>query len=185
MTLSVQEDGSAERRSSKITSHDATKMSKLQLSLLVVVGTFLALNVLVGLSHIYGPDSLGHNLAIHNAVGEFKKGGKPALSSSSSRTESNAKAVVANPPSKAKQKNMEESQIAKLSCEKYGGPPDDFAQGMVYWSDIPSDAKYVSPFKQKHGGQKRYMTFEPDGGGWNNIRMAMETVVGLAIATGR
>ena len=29
------------------------------------------------------------------------------------------------------------------------------------------------------------MTFEPDGGGWNNIRMAMETVVGLAIATGR
>ena len=29
------------------------------------------------------------------------------------------------------------------------------------------------------------MTFEPDGGGWNNIRMAMETVLGLAIATGR
>jgi GDP-fucose protein O-fucosyltransferase len=29
------------------------------------------------------------------------------------------------------------------------------------------------------------MTFEPDGGGWNNIRMAMETVVGLAVATGR
>ena len=29
------------------------------------------------------------------------------------------------------------------------------------------------------------MTFEPDGGGWNNIRMSMETVVGLAAATGR
>jgi hypothetical protein len=29
------------------------------------------------------------------------------------------------------------------------------------------------------------MTFEPDGGGWNNIRMAMETVVVLAHAMGR
>jgi hypothetical protein len=28
------------------------------------------------------------------------------------------------------------------------------------------------------------MTFELDGGGRNNIRMVMETVVGLAVATG-
>ena len=32
---------------------------------------------------------------------------------------------------------------------------------------------------------RRYLTFEPDGGGWNNIRMAMETVLVLALATGR
>jgi len=28
-------------------------------------------------------------------------------------------------------------------------------------------------------------TFEPDGGGWNNIRMAMESTIGLSIAMGR
>jgi len=71
-----------------------------------------------------------------------------------------------------------ETQIPSLStlnCEKYGGPPD--ASEMVYWHDIPSDHRYVSPFKDPN--KKRYMTFEPDGGGWNNIRMAMETVLGL------
>jgi hypothetical protein len=61
-------------------------------------------------------------------------------------------------------------------------------------TDIPSDSHYVSPFhiqrsrtnsNPKQQQQQQYMTFEPDGGGWNNIRMAMETVVGLAIATGR
>jgi hypothetical protein len=29
------------------------------------------------------------------------------------------------------------------------------------------------------------MTFEPDGGGFNNIRMSMETVLAIAVATGR
>jgi hypothetical protein len=29
------------------------------------------------------------------------------------------------------------------------------------------------------------MTFEPDGGGFNNIRMAMETVLAIAHASGR
>jgi hypothetical protein len=62
---------------------------------------------------------------------------------------------------------------------------------LLYIIDIPSDARFVSPFhrtKTKSKGQQQqqqYMTFEPDGGGWNNIRMAMETVVGLAIAMGR
>ena len=68
---------------------------------------------------------------------------------------------------------------AHLSCEKHGGPEDEYAQEMVYWSDIPSDTRYVSPFHSKKGQHRRYLTFEPDGGGWNNIRMAMETVLGL------
>ena len=59
------------------------------------------------------------------------------------------------------------SKIASLSCEKHGGPPDEFAQEMVYWSDVPSDSLYVSPLRQKRGERRQYMTFEPDGGGWN------------------
>jgi hypothetical protein len=48
-------------------------------------------------------------------------------------------------------------RAAHLSCQKHGGPEDEFAQEMVYWQDIPSDARYVSPFHSKKGQQKRYM----------------------------
>ena len=78
--------------------------------------------------------------------------------------------------------------LATLSCAAHGGPDDAAAREMVYWHDIPSDATYTSPFLSSHTNKykgERYLTFEPDGGGWNNIRMAMETVIGLAIATGR
>jgi hypothetical protein len=58
-------------------------------------------------------------------------------------------------------------QLAGLTCAKYGGPPDEIAAEMVYWSDIPSDAKFVSPFK-KAGPQAKYLTFEP-GMYWSRI----------------
>lgn len=76
------------------------------------------------------------------------------------------------PPSEPKTANTDNtptktSEIASLSCAKHGGPPDEAAQEMVYWSDIPSDSLYVSPLRQKRGSRRQYMTFEPDGGGWN------------------
>jgi hypothetical protein len=55
---------------------------------------------------------------------------------------------------------------------------------MVYWSDLPEDAAYTSPFYDPQA-EERYLTFEPDGGGWNNIRMAAETAVVFALTTGR
>lgn len=55
--------------------------------------------------------------------------------------------------------------LAGLNCDKFGGPSLDLAQEMVYWEDIASDAKYVSPFKRKEG-PVQYLTFEPDQGGW-------------------
>ena len=56
--------------------------------------------------------------------------------------------------------------LGGLTCEKYGGPSDEFAAEMVYWSDIPSDSSYVSPFKNTPGEERvQYMTFEPDLGG--------------------
>jgi hypothetical protein len=75
--------------------------------------------------------------------------------------------------------------IAGLSCAAYGGPSDEIASEMVYWSDIQSDSNFVSPFMTKNPDEPKYMTFEPDGGGWNNIRMAMETAVALSHAMGR
>jgi len=49
---------------------------------------------------------------------------------------------------------------AHLSCNTYGGPDDDVAQKMVYWSDIPKDAQFVSPYKKLNTPQ--YLVFEPD-----------------------
>ena len=51
--------------------------------------------------------------------------------------------------------------------------------------NIPSDKRHKSPFFAKEGEKKKYLTFEPDQGGVNNIRMSMETVMALAYAMGR
>lgn len=77
-----------------------------------------------------------------------------------------------------------DDRLGHLSCEAYGGPNDDVARDMVYWQNIASDTKYKSPFFRKDGVE-RYITFEPDGGGFNNIRMAFEVVLTLAHAMGR
>ncbi len=60
-----------------------------------------------------------------------------------------------------------------------------------YWRETSDqDKNFVSPFKtdNKNANSKitdKYITFEPDVGGWNNIRMQMETVLVFAAATGR
>jgi len=91
-------------------------------------------------------------------------------------------------------------KIANLSCEAYGGPSNKDAEEMVYWEDIPRDALHMSPFHVDHPEYKphqtgantnkvqkitQFLTFEPDEGGWNNIRMAMETVLAMSFAMGR
>ncbi|KAG7366864.1 GDP-fucose protein O-fucosyltransferase [Nitzschia inconspicua] len=80
-------------------------------------------------------------------------------------------------------------KIANLNCNAYRGPSQEAAQEMVYWEDIPQDAEYVSPFHRKNRAKSmpvtQFLTFEPDHGGWNNIRMAMETVLAMAVAMGR
>ncbi|KAL7532702.1 hypothetical protein ACHAXR_006532 [Thalassiosira sp. AJA248-18] len=76
--------------------------------------------------------------------------------------------------------------LAGLSCADHGGPSDELAVGeMVYWKDIPSDAAFKSPIGNDVGGRKKYLTFEPDGGGFNNARMSMETIIVMSHAMGR
>eukprot|EP00569_Conticribra_weissflogii_P003739 CAMPEP_0171329334 /NCGR_PEP_ID=MMETSP0878-20121228/1199_1 /TAXON_ID=67004 /ORGANISM="Thalassiosira weissflogii, Strain CCMP1336" /LENGTH=569 /DNA_ID=CAMNT_0011829301 /DNA_START=239 /DNA_END=1948 /DNA_ORIENTATION=+ len=74
--------------------------------------------------------------------------------------------------------------LAGLNCEDHGGPSNDLAAEMVYWSDIPSDSEFRSPIGL-HDTEKKYLTFEPDGGGFNNIRMSLETIILMAHAMGR
>jgi len=175
---------------------------------MVFAGACFFINAIISLSHdIDGHASaVGQSTAVHNAMFDFKRGiqlnvgpdGRVVKKASNSIDEKEedekeggsqkeeGSLFIAGRLAADKKKILQGSKIASLSCEAYGGPSKDLAQEMVYWSDVPSDALYVSPLKHKQKGQRRqYMTFEPDGGGWNNIRMAMETVVGLAIATGR
>lgn len=96
--------------------------------------------------------------------------------------------VGGNEPKSSKSDNSHLMELATLDCKAYGGPSPDAAQEMVYWQDIPSDSSYAPPFfeiNKQQGKGKKYMTFEPDGGGWNNIRMAMESTIAVAVAMGR
>ena len=55
----------------------------------------------------------------------------------------------------------DQHEISGLTCDAYGGPSDEIASQMVYWSDIPSDSNHVSPFQKKDGKTGvQYMTFE-------------------------
>lgn len=78
----------------------------------------------------------------------------------------------------------EHEGVAGLSCRDHGGPSDEIAEDMVYWRDIPSDSEYVSPYAN-YGPEVKYLTVEPDEGNWNNKRMAIESAIALAVATGR
>jgi GDP-fucose protein O-fucosyltransferase len=90
--------------------------------------------------------------------------------------------IVEAPPSTESHIHQNTHNVAGLNCDAHGGPDDP--SEMVYWEDIPLDAQHVSPLKST-GTERKYLTFEPDQGGWNNIRMSMETAVTLAHAMGR
>ena len=113
--------------------------------------------------------------------------GDPDVKLSDADVDADADAEQRHPPEALKEDPViVVVKLSTLTCDAFGGPPPQSAQEMVYWADIPSDATYVSPFYDAGGGvTRKYMTFEPDGGGWNNIRMAMESVIGLAVSMGR
>lgn len=89
-------------------------------------------------------------------------------------------------------------QISGLNCFLYNGPEHNVAQEVVYWEDIPVDSSYEGPFfhvneninnddesNDERDSLNKYLTFQPDTGGFNNNRMAFETALVLSVAMGR
>eukprot|EP00978_Attheya_sp_CCMP212_P020892 scaffold60426_cov43-Attheya_sp.AAC.1 len=58
---------------------------------------------------------------------------------------------------------------------------------MAYWNDPQGDfdANFDRGAPFHATGSKRYLTFEPDSGGWNNVRMSLENIFVFCAATGR
>ena len=57
---------------------------------------------------------------------------------------------------------------------------------VIYWMDVPGDDSYESPITPHHADHHdRYITFEYDNGGWNNVRMSLECIIVIAHAMGR
>ena len=77
---------------------------------------------------------------------------------------------------------LEGAKWAHIECD---ADVDDYA----YWNDPQGkrDQNFKSPFAKfsDNESKHRYLTFQPDPGGWNNIRMSMEIIFTLAATTGR
>lgn len=90
------------------------------------------------------------------------------------------------------QEEQEQAPLGTLQCSSYYMDMEDEAESniaseMVYWRNIESDKTFENYYQQKNrdNGEEKFLTFEPDVGGWNNIRMALETVIMLGISMGR
>ena len=164
---------------------------------IVVFAVMFVLSVSLNLLHATETIEHIHETPVERAVADFKLGKHkklPSMSDIDLELEPDPDEQVdrlnkekEGPPMDVLRSDSKDSdiQFPTLDCQAFGGPSKEVAQEMVYWADISSDAQWQSPFRAKTSQDTKYLTFEPDGGGWNNIRMAMESVIGLAIAMGR
>lgn len=84
-------------------------------------------------------------------------------------------------------------RVTNMSCQVPNQPTCSMYPYLRFWNQrfFPEDC-YQSPLRPQQRvpvpvpyAEQKYVIFQPDGGGWNNIRMAAETVIIFAHATGR
>jgi len=76
---------------------------------------------------------------------------------------------------------LEGAERGKIEC-------DVDANDLAYWNEPQGlrDIHFQSPFAVvEDDSSEKYLSFEPDSGGWNNIRMSLENMFVIAAATNR
>ena len=92
-------------------------------------------------------------------------------------------------PQTSSSRTLQQPVLPKSSCQyEMPGTACHISPAVQYWSN-PTDC-FESPGRRLYGlqapeSQRRYVVFQPDLGGWNNIRMALEVVILFALVTGR
>jgi hypothetical protein len=142
--------------------------SRLSTVLVWFLGLCSLVSVSVNYIHANSGQYLNNDHAIARAMQDFTSYKRPQVEKDDGDDEKDVEVIAHNVPehlNKAKSDTLSQptSKLAGLNCDAYGGPEPEVAAEMVYWSDIPSDSEFVSPFHAKHGQHKRYLTFEPDG----------------------
>jgi hypothetical protein len=86
---------------------------------------------------------------------------------------------------------IDKSEDGPMSCTRSYEPQCDMYPYVRFWNQrfYPEDC-YESPLRPARKDktpydEQKYVLFEPDWGGWNNIRMGAEAVIIFAHATGR
>ena len=83
-----------------------------------------------------------------------------------------------------KPEKEEEDEVEKKGLLQCDGQFVD--SEVIYWKIVPGDDTYESPITPHHDlHHDRYLTYEYDEGGWNNIRMSLECVLVFTHAMGR
>jgi hypothetical protein len=164
----------------------------LTLATLIILHSHVSLNLTDYKSRITAQAAAGGGGLVGSLRGFVMEGeggsaglwGQPAADSDKEREEGGGGSKGKDAPhnlSNMKPHHSGKKSSATLLCPTMTSPSDVKNQAdMVYWEDLPNDhrpSNIVSPNK--------YVTFEPDHGGWNNIRMSMETMLAFAVATGR
>ena len=80
-------------------------------------------------------------------------------------------------------------EIRNERCSSHGGPysAEEYSE-LIYWRNIQLDDSFTSPFYDSSNAsfhRAKYLTFEMDWGGWNNMRIQVENIMVLAHSMGR
>jgi GDP-fucose protein O-fucosyltransferase len=87
-----------------------------------------------------------------------------------------------------------EQSPATVNAQRAHVECDINVDSLAYWNDPVGtrDSEFTSPFdvygsdqQQRHEKDEKYISFAPDNGGWNNVRMSMEIIFVIAAVTGR
>ena len=128
-----------------------------------------------GSSDFRGGNSSGGNVDSISAVVTSTSDVRPSTRQSSITVSSSSSSTITSVTSIYPACSMEVEPVCELS------------QNLRYWKE-PADclrsALYKPPSTYKEG-ERRYLVYQPDLGGWNNIRMAAEVAIVFAHATGR